>query len=488
MTHFSFDQLSKQAIGGKWREGQGSIEMNNLNPYSEEVIATMTSASKDDLDQAYESANEVQQDWININPYERRDLLLQAAKVVEENHDEITELIIEELGGTRLKAGFEIGLVTNIIKEASTYPLRMTGEILPSPVDGKENRVYQEPVGVVGVISPFNFPFYLSMKSVATAVGAGNGVVIKPHEDTPVTGGTLLVKIFELAGLPKGLVNSVITEISEIGDRFVEHPLNKVVSFTGSTVVGRKIGEVAGRNLKKASLELGGNSALIILDDADIDYAVSAAVFSRFTHQGQICMSANRVLVHESVKDEFLQKYKNKVESLKVGDPREEDTIIGPLINKRQVETLENTIEKSIEEGAVPLVRGEVKGNVVTPTILTDVSPNMSVANEEMFGPAVAVTTFESDEEAIEIANASDFGLSGAVHTANTERGAELGKRIETGMIHVNDGTINDEPIVAFGGEKMSGVGRLNGSESLEAFTTKKWISIQHKKRQFPYS
>ncbi|GAA0449728.1 aldehyde dehydrogenase family protein [Alkalibacillus silvisoli] len=488
MSHFTLEQLSKQGIAGKWREGNGSNEMSNINPFNQEIIATMTSASKDDLDQAFESAHNVQKEWEAVNPYERRDLLLEAAKVVEEHHDEITELIIEELGGTKLKAGFEIGLVTNIIKEASTYPLRITGEILPSPVDGKENRVYQEPVGVVGVISPFNFPFYLSMKSVATAIGAGNGVVIKPHEDTPVTGGTLLVKIFELAGLPKGLVNSVVTEISEIGDRFVEHPLNKVVSFTGSTVVGKKIGEVAGRNLKKASLELGGNSALIVLEDADIDYAVSAAVFSRFTHQGQICMSANRVLVHEDIKDEFLNKYKAKVESLKAGDPREEDTIIGPLINKRQVETLEQTIEESIDEGAFPLIRGEVQGNVVTPTILTEVTPDMAAAKKEMFGPAVAVTTFKSDEEVIEIVNASDFGLSGAVHTSNIERGAELGKRIETGMIHVNDGTINDEPIVAFGGEKMSGVGRLNGNESLESFTTKKWISIQHKKRQFPYS
>ncbi|RSL30100.1 aldehyde dehydrogenase family protein [Salibacterium salarium] len=488
MNSYTFNDLNKQAIAGSWRDGNGKNRMKNTNPYSLQALGDVQSASADDLDQAYESAHNAQKEWIHINPYQRRDMLLHTAQLLEKREEEITELIIDELGGTRLKAAFEIGLVKDMIKEAATYPLRMDGQILPSPVDGKENRVYRMPVGVVGVISPFNFPFYLSMKSVVTAIGAGNGVVIKPHEDTPVTGGTMIVNLFEESGLPLGLVNAVITEISEIGDRFVSHPLNKVVSFTGSTTVGRKIGELAGKYLKKASLELGGNSALIVLDDADIDYAVSAAVFSRFTHQGQICMSANRIIVHESIKDTFLTKYKEVVSSLTTGDPRDGNTIIGPLINKKQVDTLMEVVNKGIEEGATPYLKGDVDGNVVSPTILTDVKPEMTVANQELFGPVVSVLTFKTDEEAVEIANASDYGLSGAVHTADVERGAELAKRMETGMIHVNDGTINDEPLVAFGGEKMSGVGRLNGSNSLDAFTTQKWISVQHTKRTFPYS
>ncbi|MGY4691740.1 aldehyde dehydrogenase family protein [Salibacterium sp. K-3] len=485
---YTFNDLHTQAFAGDWGDGNGSRRLENYNPYSGQLLGTAASASSDDLHAAYESADQIQKEWNGFNPYKRRDMLLELAAVLEKREEEITELIIDELGGTRLKAGFEIGLVKDMIKEAATYPLRMDGQILPSPVDGKENRVYRMPVGVVGVISPFNFPFYLSMKSVVTAVGAGNGVVIKPHEDTPVTGGTMIVRLFEEAGFPKGLVNAVLLDISEVGDLFVSHPLNKVISFTGSTAVGKKIGELAGRYLKKASLELGGNSALIVLDDADIDYAVSAAVFSRFTHQGQICMSANRILVHESIKDTFLAKYKETVASLKVGDPREEDTIIGPLINNKQAETLMKIIDEGIEEGAVPLLKGEADGNLVTPTILTDVTPDMKAAREELFGPAVSVLTFRTDEEALAIANASDYGLSGAIHTEDIERGAELAKRMETGMIHINDGTINDEPIVAFGGEKMSGIGRLNGDESLDAFTTKKWISVQHTKRAFPYS
>ncbi|RSL29407.1 aldehyde dehydrogenase family protein [Salibacterium salarium] len=488
MRNYTFSDLIQQAIAGSWRDGNGKHRMKNSNPYSNQPLGDVQSASADDLDQAYESASRAQKEWININPYQRRDMLLKTAQILEKREDEITDLIIDELGGTRLKAAFEIGLVKDMIKEASTYPLRMDGQILPSPVDGKENRVYRMPVGVVGVISPFNFPFYLSMKSVVTAIGAGNGVVIKPHEDTPVTGGTMIVNLFEESGIPSGLVNTVITQISEIGDLFVSHPLNKVVSFTGSTTVGQKIGELAGKYLKKASLELGGNSALIVLEDADIDYAVSAAVFSRFTHQGQICMSANRIIIHESIKDAFLTKYKEVVSSLTVGNPRDDETIIGPLINKKQVDTLMEIVNKGIEEGATPYLKGSVNGNVVSPTILTDVKPDMTVANQELFGPVVSVLTFKTDEEAVKIANASDYGLSGAIHTEDVERGAELAKRMETGMIHINDGTINDEPLVAFGGEKMSGVGRLNGSNSLDAFTTQKWISVQHSKRAFPYS
>jgi vanillin dehydrogenase len=224
------------------------------------------------------------------------------------------------------------------------------------------------------------------------------------------------------------------------------------------------------------------------LDDADIDLAVSAAVFSRFTHQGQICMSANRIIVHEKVYDEFLAKYVRKVASLKCGDPRDPETVIGPLMNERQVQTIVNLIETGIKEGATPVLKGEVKGNVVEPVIFTDVTPDMTIAKEELFGPVVCIMKVENDQQAIEYANNSDYGLSGAIHTSNIERGAEMAKQIETGMIHINDGTINDEPIVAFGGEKNSGLGRLNGSWSLDAFTTLKWISIQHKPRKYPYS
>ncbi|MGG0939098.1 aldehyde dehydrogenase family protein [Brevibacillus centrosporus] len=479
--------LNKQFINGEWRDGLASRKLPDLNPYNGEVITEFQMASLQDIDEAYQAAARAKKEWDEVNPYVKSRILERAVDYIDAHEEEIIDIIIKELGGTRLKAFFEIGLVKDIIREAATFPVRMEGKILPSPVDGKENRLYRIPAGVVGVISPFNFPFYLSMKSVAPALGAGNGVVLKPHEHTPIMGGTLIGKIFEEAGLPKGLINVIVTDISEIGDGFVEHPIPRILSFTGSSQVGSHIAQVAAKHFKKAILELGGNSALIVLEDADIEYAVNAAVFSRFTHQGQICMSANRVLVHQDVYDQFLDQYVKKVSSLKVGDPYDPDTVIGPLINDRQVKSLMSTIEEAIGEGATPILKGEVTGNVVAPIILTDVTTDMAIASKELFGPAVCIFKFASEEEAVQMANETPFGLSGAIHTRDLERGAQMAKRIETGMIHINDGTINDEPIVAFGGEKHSGLGRLNGQWSLEEFSTLKWISVQHKPRQFPY-
>ncbi|WP_413363712.1 aldehyde dehydrogenase family protein [Lysinibacillus sp. 3P01SB] len=483
----NIETLGKQFIDGEWRDGHSSSLLNNINPYNDQVINTYKLASIQDIDLAYQAAEKAKQEWDKVNPYKKRDILENAVKYIEEHEEEITSIIMDELGGTRLKAAFEIGLVKNIIKEAATFPLRMEGKILPSTIDDVENRLYRIPAGVVGVISPFNFPFFLSMKSVAPALGAGNGVVLKPHEDTPIMGGTLIGKIFEEAGVPKGLINVVVTDINEIGDAFVEHPIPRIISFTGSTKVGSYIGQLAVKNFKKPLLELGGNSAFIVLEDADIEYAVNAATFSRFTHQGQICMSANRILVQQSIYNEFIEKYAQKVASLTVGDPKDPQTIIGPVINDRQAKTLEALIEKGIAEGATPLLKGNIHGRLLEPTILADVTTDMSVSQEELFGPVVCVIPFETEEDAINIANNTRFGLSGAVHTSNLERGVELAKKVHTGMIHVNDLTINDEPIVAFGGEKQSGLGRLNGEWSLEEFTTLKWISVNYGQRKLPY-
>ncbi|MDH6675122.1 aldehyde dehydrogenase family protein [Paenibacillus glucanolyticus] len=480
-------QLGKQFIDGEWRDGSSSITLPDINPYNDEVITAFQIASVADIDAAYQAACKAQLEWDKVNPYNKRDILENAVKYIEVNEEEITSIIVQELGGTRLKAAFEIGLVKNIIKEAATFPLRMEGKILPSVENGKENRLYRMPAGVVGVISPFNFPFFLSMKSVAPALGAGNGVVLKPHEDSPITGGTLIGKIFEEAGVPKGLLNVVVTDIKEIGDAFVEHPIPRIISFTGSTKVGSYIGQLAVKNFKKPLLELGGNSAFIIMEDADIDYAVQAATFSRFTHQGQICMSANRILVQKTIYQEFIDKFGAKVSTLTTGDPSDPQTILGPVINNRQAETLQELIAQGIEQGAVPLLKGQITGRMVEPTILIDVKPDMVVAQEELFGPVVCIIPFETEAEAIEIANHSRFGLSGAIHTSNLERGVEMAKKIHTGMIHVNDVTINDEPIVAFGGEKQSGLGRLNGAWSLDEFTTMKWISVHYGQRKFPY-
>ncbi|MDR3081116.1 MAG: aldehyde dehydrogenase family protein, partial [Streptomyces sp.] len=482
-----FTDLAQQYIGGEWRPGKGSWDLIDFNPYDGEKLASITTATVDEVDEAYRAAEAAQKEWAATNAYARRAVLEKALRLVEEREAEITEVIIAELGGTHLKAGFELHLVKEFLRESMQWALRPEGKILPSPIDGKENRFYRVPVGVVGVISPFNFPFLLSIKSVAPALALGNAVVLKPHQNTPIAGGTLVAKIFEDAGLPGGLLNVLITDIAEIGDAFLEHPVPKVISFTGSDKVGRHVATVCASHFKRSVLELGGNSALVVLDDADIDYAVDAAVFSRYVHQGQVCMAANRVLVDSSVADEFTEKFVAKVTSLKVGDPRDPQTIIGPVISSAQATAVSGTVEQAIAEGATALVHGTTTGNLVSPSVLTDIPAGSALLQQEIFGPVALLVPFDGEEEAVRIVNDTPYGLSGAVHTGDIERGVAFARRIETGMFHVNDGTVHDEPLVPFGGEKHSGIGRLNGETTIEAFTTQKWISVQHGRSRFPF-
>ncbi|MER6264526.1 MULTISPECIES: aldehyde dehydrogenase family protein [Streptomyces] len=482
-----FTDLARQYIDGEWRPGSGSWDVIDFNPYDDEKLASITVATVDEVDQAYRAAARAQKQWAATNPYTRRAVFERALRLIEDREQEIADLIIAELGGTRVKAGFELHLAKEFLRESIHLALRPEGRLLPSPTDGKENRVYRVPVGVVGVISPFNFPFLLSLKSVAPALALGNGVVLKPHQNTPIAGGTLLAKIFEEAGLPGGLLNVVVTDIAEIGDAFIEHPVPKVISFTGSDKTGRHVATVCAQNFKRAVLELGGNSALVVLDDADIDYAVDAAVFSRFVHQGQVCMAANRVLVDASVADEFTEKFVAKVRTLKVGDPRDPETVIGPVINSAQANAVSGTVRQAIAEGATALVHGSTTDNLVEPSVLTGLPADSALLRQEVFGPVVFLVPFDGEEEAVRIVNDTPYGLSGAVHTGDIERGVAFAKQIDTGMFHVNDGTVHDEPLVPFGGEKQSGIGRLNGETTLEAFTTVKWISVQHGRSGFPF-
>ncbi|MGW1801788.1 aldehyde dehydrogenase family protein [Streptomyces sp. NPDC001984] len=482
-----FTDLAKQYIDGEWRPGTGSWDIINFNPYDGEKLASITIAAVDEVDQAYQAAARAQKEWAATNSYARRVVFEKALRLVEEREKEITEVIIAELGGTHLKAGFELHLAKEFLRESIHLALRPEGRIIPSPIDGKENRLYRVPVGVVGVISPFNFPFLLSLKSVAPALALGNGVVLKPHQNTPITGGTLIAKIFEDAGLPKGLLNVVVTDIAEIGDAFIEHPVPKVISFTGSDKVGRHVATVCAAQFKRSVLELGGNSAIVVLDDADLDYAVDAAVFSRYVHQGQVCMAANRVLVDRSIADEFTEKLVAKVSSLKVGDPSDPQTVIGPVINTAQANAVSGVVEQAIAEGATALLHGSTTDNLVEPSVLTDVPADSALLRQEVFGPVAFLIPFDGEQDALRIVNDTPYGLSGAVHTGDIERGVAFAKQVDTGMFHVNDGTVHDEPLVPFGGEKNSGIGRLNGETTLEAFTTQKWISVQHGRSQFPF-
>ena len=482
-----YDGLHLMPIAGEWREGRSGKSREDVNPYTGETLLEISLADANDLDEAYRAAAEAQKEWARTLPQERRDLMERVREVVERRMEEIVSWLVRESGSTRIKAELETGLlVREGLREAASYPLRMTGEILPATIPGKENRIYREPVGVIGVISPWNFPLHLTNRSVAPAIATGNAVVVKPASDTPVTGALLLAKIYEEAGLPPGLFNVVVGSGSEIGDAFVEHPVPQVISFTGSTEVGRRIGELAGRHVKKVGLELGGNGPFVVLDDAGLDRAAEAAVNARFLHQGQMCISANRFIVDRPVHDEFLGRFIERVAALKVGDPSEPETAIGPIINESQLESIQEKVRDTEAEGARRELGGEVDGLLMSPVVLSGVTNDMRAAKEETFGPVAPVIAVEGEEEAIRVANDTNLGLSSAVFTGDPERGAWVARRIEAGMTHVNDVAANDEAHVAFGGEKMSGLGRFNGHWIMEEFTTEHWVSVQYGPRPYP--
>ncbi|HEX6462704.1 MAG TPA: aldehyde dehydrogenase family protein [Candidatus Saccharimonadales bacterium] len=481
---------TQQYIGGQWRPGKSSRTLEVKDPYTHEVVTSFQIATKEDVDEAYKTASEAQTAWANTPPQVRRAVFEKAWQWVDTHFDEIVDILTREGGSTFLKAAFEISLVSDFLRSAAALTMSPVGTLLPSPEAEKENRLYYEPVGVVSVISPFNAPFFLSLRPTAPALALGNAVVLKPHELTPMASGTLLARMFEAAGLPAGLLNVIVTDIEEVGDAFIEHPVPQVISFTGSAPTGKHIAEVGGRHLKKVISELGGNSAFVVLEDADVELAVNAAVFSRFTHQGQICMSANRVIVHENVYDEFLKRYTEKVATLPVGDPRDKKTIIGPLIEPKQAELLEKQVAEAIENGAQLTLEAkprEAGSGLCAPVVLTNVTPENPASQVEFFGPVVVFMKCKNDAEAVQLANATPYGLSGAVHSKNIDRATQVAKQIHTGMIHVNNGTIADEAAVPFGGIGDSGIGRLNGEASLQAFTRTKWVSVHHGTPKFPY-
>ncbi|WP_373894636.1 aldehyde dehydrogenase family protein [Virgibacillus natechei] len=480
--------FSNLYISGEWRKGRSNRTIKDNNPYNEKTILEIQAGNSDDLNDAYKSSQSAQKDWAATLPQFKQQIFEKAANLMTENQEEIIRWLVNESGSTRIKAMVEFQAAYNDIKEASTFPLRMNGVITPSKTEGKENRVYREPLGVVGVISPWNFPLHLTMRSVAAALATGNGVVVKPATDTPVTGGLLIASLFEEAGLPGGLLNVVAGRGSEIGDDMVTHPIPRFISFTGSTEVGRHIGELAGKSLKKTALELGGNNVFIMLEDANLEEAVESAVFGKFLHQGQVCIAANRILVPESRYEEFVEAFKKKVSNLKVGDPDDPKTNVGPVINSGQMEGILEDLDSSVNQGAHKVLGGDVNGNILEPTVLVNVANDMPIAKNEIFGPVAPIISYKDVDDAVDIANDSPYGLSGAVHSGSLEHGVNIARRLHIGMVHVNDQSINDESHVPFGGEKESGLGRFNGDWVLDEFTTVQWVSVQHERRDYgPY-
>ncbi|WP_227940112.1 aldehyde dehydrogenase family protein [Alkalihalobacillus deserti] len=478
--------FTKQFINGQWKEGSSLGTIQNYNPYSGEELLTIRAANNDDLNEAYTAAEQAQLIWEAMPLGEKQQLFERLVKVLEEKREEIIQWIVQESGSTLFKATFEFESSVTMVKESASFLTRITGSILPSYVPNKEHRVYRTAKGVIGVIGPWNFPFQLTMRSVAPAIATGNSVVIKPASETPVTSGLLFGEIFEQAGFPAGLVNVIVGRGSEIGDAFVTHPTPCMISFTGSTEVGRRIGELAGKNLKEVALELGGNNVMVVLKDANIERAAKAAAFGKFLHQGQICMALNRIIVDQAIHDEFVEKFTEIVATLQTGDPANPSTFVGPLINKQQVEGIQQDIQDSVARGATIHFEGVVDSCLMQPVILTNVTNDMPIAKNESFGPVSPIIKAKDEEEAIKIANDSPYGLSGSVFTEDLHHGVEVAKKIKTGMIHINDHSVNAEAHVPFGGEKASGIGRFNGEWAIDKFTTVKWVSVQNGYREYP--
>jgi aldehyde dehydrogenase (NAD+) len=404
-------------------------------------------------------------------------------------HDEIVQWLIDESGSTRLKAEMEWGFTRAEMIEAATYSFHVEGRILPSAVPGKENRVYRQPLGVVGVISPWNFPMHLSHRTIGPALALGNTVVVKPAEDTPVTGGLLLAKIYEEAGLPPGVLNVVVGDVAEIGDAFTLHAVPKFISFTGSTRVGKHVASLAvqGPWLKRFGLELGGNAPFVVLDDANLDLAVNAALFSRFLHSGQICMSANRIIVDESLYDHFVEMFVERTRTLEVGDPNDPATVIGPVINQRQLDTMLARLTEAKEAGVTAALSGPADGLVLPPHVLLDVANDSALAQAELFGPIAPIIKAHGEAEALQFANATQYGLSSAVFSRDEGRALQFALQVEAGMTHINDTTVHDDANTMFGGEKNSGLGRFNGPWIVAELTRDHFVSVQHTPRRYPF-
>jgi acyl-CoA reductase-like NAD-dependent aldehyde dehydrogenase len=470
----------KQFIGGNWVDAISGDTFDDRDPFTGEVVAHVPAGARADARAAVEAAANAFPEWSATPPAARQQIFLRAAELVEHRHAEIVSLLARETGCTFGFGMFQLHFVPGLFRQAAGIAYAPTGEIIPSDT-GAFAMALRRPAGVVGAIAPWNAALILSARAIAAPLVLGNTVVLKPSEHSPYTGGLIWGEIFDEAGLPPGVL-SVVThgpgEAAPIGDELVENPSVRRIDFTGSTETGRKLAEAAGRNLKRIVLELGGYNPLLVLADADLEFAVDAAAFGAFLHQGQICMSARRIVVERPLADQFVRRLTEKTAGLKTGDPKEPDTIIGPLISQQALETVKARVDDAVARGAKVLTGGEAVGPCFQPTLLADVPPDAELANVETFGPVAAIEVVDSPDEAIERANATTYGLASGVITSDADKGLELAQRIEAGIVHVNDQPVGDEPQMPFGGVKDSGWGRFGGTAAIQEFTELHWVTV----------
>ncbi|KUL68757.1 MULTISPECIES: benzaldehyde dehydrogenase [unclassified Streptomyces] len=455
-------------------------------PATGEALGTVTLASADDVTAAARAAHGARAAWARLPHFARAAVLRRAGDLFAAHADELRTWLVRESGSIPGKADFELHVAAQECYEAAALASRPAGQVLPTEAP-RLSYTRRVPAGVVGVIAPFNAPLILSIRSVAPALALGNAVVLKPDPRTAVCGGLALAAVFAEAGLPEDLLH-VLPGGAEAGQALVADPHVPVISFTGSTVAGRAVGEAAGRHLKRGHLELGGNSALIVLEDADLDAVISTAAWGSFFHQGQICMTTGRHLVHRSLYEEYVERLAAKADSLAVGDPHRDQVHLGPLIDGGQLDKVHSLVEASASGGAKLAAGGTHERLFYRPTVLAGVDDDSPAYAEEVFGPVAPVRSFADAEEAAALAAASPYGLSLGIVTRDAARGLDLAERIPTGIVHINDQTVNDEAVAPFGGVAASGTGaRFGGDANLDAFTDVRWTTVRGDVAGYPF-
>lgn len=469
-----------------WRSSLGGTA-DVVEPATGETLATVGLASAEDIENAARVAADGQLAWADTSFEERGRVLRAVAELLEDDAEEAISWIMRETGAIRGKAATEVAGSVGEMREAAALASHPLGELLADPDASRLSFARRVPLGVVGVITPWNFPLILAIRVVAPALALGNAVVLKPDVQTPICGGLLIAKLFEQAGLPDGVLH-VLPGAAEAGEALVVDPNVAMVAFTGSTATGARVGELAGRAMKKLSLELGGNNALIVLDDADVELASSAGAWGSFLHQGQICLTTGRHLVHERLADAYVEALSRRADALTVGNPLDPNVSLGPIINQRQLQRVISIVDDTVAAGCELRAGGTHDGLFFRPTVLAGVTPTMRAFTDEIFGPVAPVTTFSSDEEAIELANQTKYGLTAAIQTRSVGRGLRIARALHTGMVHINDATVNDAPHVPFGGMGDSGNGgRFGTLANVEEFTQWQWCTVRDQPSAFPF-
>ena len=480
----------KQFIDGQWVAASNGATYVDHDPFTGDAVANIPASTREDAKHAVEAAANAFPAWWKTPPGQKQRLFLKAADILERRQMEVVGLLAAETGCTFGFGMFQTIFTPNLLRQVAGLVYQPTGEILPADLPGAFYMGVRQPVGVVAGLAPWNAPLILSLRAIAAPMAFGNTVVLKPSEESPITGGILYAEIFEEAGFPTGVFNVVTHapgQAEPVVDEFIENPKVRRISFTGSTKTGRILAEKAARYLKRMVLELGGQNPLIVLADADLDYAVNATAFGTFLHQGEICMSARKIIVERPVAKEFTDKLVSKTKNLKVGSPKEPDTVIGPLITRQALEQVKSRVDEAVSRGATVLTGGKAQGSCYEPTLLTDVPGDVLMSKDEIFGPVATITVVDDADQAVKLANQTSYGLAAGILTRDADRALALAERIEAGIVHINDQPVNDEPQVPFGGVKDSGYGRFGGTQAMHEFTEMRWITVQSGGRPFPF-